>query len=73
MIWNPTEGIDLGFFMIRFYSLTWVTAFALGWYIMKFIFDREKLSIKMVIKVNNFFFLELSEQKRKSRIIFQNV
>lgn len=52
MIWNPTEGIDLGFFMIRFYSLTWVTAFALGWYIMKFIFDREKLSLE---KLDNVF------------------
>jgi prolipoprotein diacylglyceryl transferase len=52
MIWNPTEGIDLGFFMIRFYSLTWVIAFALGWYIMKFIFDREKLSIE---KLDNIF------------------
>ena len=52
MIWNPTEGIDLGFFMIRFYSLTWVVAFALGWYITKFIFDREKLSLE---KLDNVF------------------
>lgn len=41
MIWNPTEGIDLGFFIIRFYSLMFVIAFALGWYIMKPIFKRE--------------------------------
>ena len=52
MIWNPTEGIDLGFFMIRFYSLTWVGAFALGWYITKFIFEREKLSLE---KLDNVF------------------
>ena len=52
MIWNPTEGIDLGFFMIRFYSLTWVVAFALGWYIMKLIFDRENESIE---KLDNLF------------------
>ena len=52
MIWNPTEGIDLGFFMIRFYSLTWVAAFALGWYITKFIFEREKESIE---KLDNLF------------------
>lgn len=45
MIWNPTEGIDLGFFMIRFYSLTWVAAFAIGWYITKYIFERENESI----------------------------
>ena len=41
MVWNPTEGIDLGFFMIRFYSLMFVIAFGLGWYITKKIFDRE--------------------------------
>ena len=52
MIWNPTEGIDLGFFMIRFYSLTWVTAFALGWYITKFIFKRENEPIE---KLDNLF------------------
>src|SRR5690606_24719709 len=41
LIWNPSEGIDLGFFMIRYYSLMFVIAFALGWYIMKKIFERE--------------------------------
>ena len=52
MIWNPTEGIDLGFFMIRFYSLTWVTAFALGWFITKYIFQRENESVE---KLDNLF------------------
>ncbi len=51
MIWNPTEGIDLGFFMIRFYSLTWVTAFAIGWYITKFIFERENESVEKLDKL----------------------
>ncbi|MCI4442355.1 MAG: prolipoprotein diacylglyceryl transferase [Lentimicrobium sp.] len=41
IIWNPSEGIDLGFFVIRFYSLMFVIAFGLGWYIMKNIFERE--------------------------------
>lgn len=51
MIWNPTEGIDLGFFMIRFYSLTWVAAFAFGWYIMKYIFVRENETIEKLDKL----------------------
>lgn len=46
MIWNPTEGIDLGFFVIRYYSLMFVIAFGLGWYIMKKIFDRENEPIE---------------------------
>ena len=40
------EGIDLGFFVIRFYSLMFVIAFGLGWYIMKNIFEREGESIE---------------------------
>lgn len=45
IVWNPSEGIDLGFFIIRFYSLMFVIAFGLGWYIMKHIFNRENVSI----------------------------
>jgi phosphatidylglycerol---prolipoprotein diacylglyceryl transferase len=45
IVWNPAEGIDLGFFVIRFYSLMFVIAFGLGWYIMKNIFERENESI----------------------------
>ena len=46
MVWNPSEGIDLGFFMIRYYSLMFVIAFGLGWYLMKKIFERENESIE---------------------------
>ncbi|UPT71165.1 MAG: prolipoprotein diacylglyceryl transferase [Flavobacterium sp. JAD_PAG50586_2] len=45
MIWNPSEGINIGFFTIRFYSLMFVIAFGLGWYIMKHIYVREKQPI----------------------------
>ncbi|AUS04580.1 prolipoprotein diacylglyceryl transferase [Pseudotamlana carrageenivorans] len=44
--WNPITGIDIaGSFKIHFYSLMWVTAFILGWYIMKRIFTKEKVSL----------------------------
>ncbi|WP_298137377.1 prolipoprotein diacylglyceryl transferase [Flavobacterium sp.] len=46
MIWNPSEGIDLGPLTIRFYSLMFVVAFGLGWYIMKRIFIKENLSLE---------------------------
>ena len=46
MIWNPSEGIHLGPLNIRFYSLMFVIAFALGWYIMKRIFIRENESLE---------------------------
>lgn len=46
IVWNPSEGIDLGFFIIRYYSLMFVVAFGLGWYITKHIFIRENESIE---------------------------
>lgn len=46
IIWNPSEGIDLGFFVIRFYSLMFVIAFGLGWFLMKKIFERENESLE---------------------------
>ncbi|MBT0607332.1 prolipoprotein diacylglyceryl transferase [Aequorivita echinoideorum] len=57
--WNPSEGIDLGFFMIRYYSLMFVVAFTAGWFLTKRIFEREgqpqemldKLFIYMVVAV----------------------
>jgi prolipoprotein diacylglyceryl transferase len=51
MVWNPSEGIDLGFFLLRFYSLSWVLAFGLGWYIMKPIFSRENESVEALDKL----------------------
>ncbi|RAR70156.1 prolipoprotein diacylglyceryl transferase [Flavobacterium aciduliphilum] len=46
MIWNPTEGIHIAFLTIRFYSLMFVVAFALGYYIMKKIFNNENESLE---------------------------
>ncbi|MGL2967463.1 prolipoprotein diacylglyceryl transferase [Flavobacterium sp. XGLA_31] len=46
MIWNPSEGIEIGSFTIRFYSLMFVIAFGLGWYIMKRIYDRENVPVE---------------------------
>jgi len=45
MVWNPSEGINLGFFIIRYYSLMFVIAFGLGWYIMNHIFKKENETI----------------------------
>lgn len=44
--WNPITGIDIiGNFKLHFYSLMWVIAFIIGWYIMKRIFTKEKVSL----------------------------
>lgn len=44
--WNPSEGIDLGFFLVRYYSLMFVIAFTLGWFITKKIFKNESLGLE---------------------------
>lgn len=51
MIWNPSEGFDLGFIKLRYYSLMFVLAFGLGWYIMKKIYDREGISVDKLDKL----------------------
>ena len=44
--WAPSEGINLGFYTIQYYSLMFVLAFSLGWYLMKKIFIREGVASK---------------------------
>lgn len=39
--WNFPVGIDLGFYTIHFYSLMFVVAFSLGYYLMGKIYERE--------------------------------
>ncbi len=46
IVWNPSEGIQIGSFTLRFYSLMFVVAFTLGWFIMKKIFERENEPIE---------------------------
>lgn len=44
MLWNPSEGIQIGNFTLRFYSLMFVIAFGLGYYLSKKIYDEENRS-----------------------------
>ena len=42
IVWNPTsEGIDLGFLTIHYYSLMWIATFIIGLAIMKRIYKNE--------------------------------
>ncbi|MCB0425022.1 MAG: prolipoprotein diacylglyceryl transferase [Flavobacteriaceae bacterium] len=45
--WNPSTGIDIiGDFKLHYYSLMWILAFIVGWFIMKRIYQREKISLE---------------------------
>lgn len=70
IVWNPSEGIDLGFFVIRYYSLMFVIAFVLGWYLMKHIFIRENESIEKLDSLFIYTFLATLIGARLGHVIF---
>lgn len=44
--WNPNETLfSLGPLQIKYYNLLWITAFGVGWYIMKRIYTNEKKTV----------------------------
>lgn len=44
IVWNPSKGIDLGFYTLHYYSMMWIIAFLLGLQIMKRIYKNENQS-----------------------------
>ena len=42
-VWDPTsKGIEIGSFTIHYYSMMWMVAFILGWYVIKKIYKNEE-------------------------------
>lgn len=69
--WNPITGIDIvGNFKIHFYSLMWLTAFVLGWYIMKRIFTKEKVSLEFLEPLFLYIVLATMIGARLGHVIF---
>ncbi|MFD0977813.1 prolipoprotein diacylglyceryl transferase [Salinimicrobium gaetbulicola] len=68
--WNPSEGIDLGFFTIHYYSLMFVIAFTLGWYLMKNIFKREGVSLEKLDSLFIYMVLSILIGARLGHVIF---
>ncbi|MFY7811276.1 MAG: prolipoprotein diacylglyceryl transferase family protein, partial [Flavobacterium sp.] len=69
-VWNPSEGIDLGFFIIRYYSLMFAIAFGLGWYITKHIFIRENESLEKLDQLFLYVALATLFGARMGHVIF---
>lgn len=47
--WNPADTLfKIGILQIKYYNLLWIIAFALGWYLMKKIFLKEKKSLEQL-------------------------
>jgi phosphatidylglycerol:prolipoprotein diacylglycerol transferase len=70
IIWNPIEAIDLVFFTLRFYSLSWVLAFGLGWYAMKPIFEREGETLDSLDKLFGYTLIATMLGARLGHVIF---
>lgn len=68
--WNPSEGIDLGFLTLHYYSLMFVIAFTLGWYIMKSIFKREGISMEKLDSLFIYMVLATLIGARLGHVIF---
>lgn len=68
--WNPSEGIDLGFLTIHFYSLMFVIAFTLGWYLMKSIFKREGIPLEKLDSLFIYMVLATLIGARLGHVIF---
>ncbi|SHH30884.1 prolipoprotein diacylglyceryl transferase [Winogradskyella jejuensis] len=44
IVWDPLKYLDLGFFKLHFYSVMWIVAFVLGFFITKRIYKNENQS-----------------------------
>lgn len=69
-IWNPLEGIEIGSFTLRFYSLSYVVAFVLGWYIMKRIFQNEKENLEKLDSLFIYMVLAILFGARLGHVLF---
>lgn len=68
--WSPSEGLNLGFYTVQYYSLMFVIAFALGWFIMKRIYVREGVSIEKLDSLFVYMVLAILIGARLGHVIF---
>ena len=68
--WNPSDGIDLGFYTIQYYSLMFVISFVVGWFIMKRIYKREGVSLEKLDSLFIYMVLAILIGARLGHVIF---
>ncbi|WP_310555488.1 prolipoprotein diacylglyceryl transferase [Flavobacterium sp.] len=69
-VWNPSEGFEIGSFTLRFYSLMFVIAFTLGFFLMKKIFEREGESMEKLDSLFMYMFLSILLGARLGHVLF---
>lgn len=68
--WNPISGLDLGFITIHFYSLMFVVAFSLGFYLMKRMFIREDIPLEKLDKLFIYAIVSILLGARLGHVLF---
>ncbi|MEE9408553.1 MAG: prolipoprotein diacylglyceryl transferase [Polaribacter sp.] len=68
--WNPSLGIDLGFFVIRWYSLMFVAAFLLGLRLMKKIYIEDKIPLEKLDVIFMYVFISMLIGMRLGDVFF---
>ena len=68
--WDPSLGIDLGFFIIRWYSLMFVAAFIIGLRLMKKIYIRENIHLEKLDTLFMYTFIAMLVGMRFGEVFF---
>ncbi len=70
IVWDPSVGIDLGFFVVRWYSLMFVIAFVLGMRLMKKIFIEDKIPVEKLDTLFMYTFISMLIGMRLGDVFF---
>ena len=68
--WNPVSGLDLGFITIHFYSLMFVVAFTIGYYLMKKMFERDGVTLEKLDSLFMYAVVSILLGARLGHVIF---
>jgi prolipoprotein diacylglyceryl transferase len=70
VVWDPSVGIDLGFFTIRWYSLMFVLAFIIGLRLMKKIYIEDNIDVKHLDSIFMYTFISMLIGMRLGEVFF---
>ncbi len=70
VVWDPSLGIDLGFFVIRWYSLMFVLAFVVGLRLMKKIYIEDQIDVKKLDTLFIYVFVSMLLGMRLGDVFF---
>jgi prolipoprotein diacylglyceryl transferase len=68
--WSPSLGIDLGFFVVRWYSLMFVAAFLLGLHLMKKVYVEDKIPAEKLDTLFMYTFISMLIGMRLGDVFF---